>query len=183
MDTPVSRPYAAAAFRYAQETGTIDSWQTALTAMADATRAVQQILESGVFVSEAQAVDIATEAAQLCGGLDEAQQRFVALLAENDRVFVLPAIAARFEALRLEAAGIVRVRIESALPMSDTAGFDDYLEKRLGRKVQSLYEENSALIGGVRVYVNDDVIDASIRGRLDRMAETLTKQAAASSPS
>lgn len=175
----IARPYAAAAFQHARAQDAIDDWQRALGQMAQAIGAVEEIAAAGALVSGEQAAEIALAAAAAGGGADEPQKRFVALLAENDRVFALPAIAARFDALRMEDANIVAAAVESALPIDDKAGFAAHLEKRLGKKVQATYRENPDLLGGARVYVNDDVIDASIRGRLERLAATLSGNAAA----
>ena len=177
----VARPYAAAVFQHARTKQTVDSWQRVLLQMGQAITAVRSLVADGVLVSGAQASDIALAAAEAGGGVDGEHERFLQLLLENDRVFVLPEIASRFDVLRMEAAGIVAVRVESAMPIKDKKGFNQHLEKRLGKTVEAMYEENSELLGGVRVYVDDDVIDASIRGRLDKLAATLTSGAAKSS--
>lgn len=169
----IARPYAAAAFSYAREQGTVDAWHQALVAMAQAVTALGELAAGGALVSGAQATEVALAAADACGGADASLQRFVDLLQENDRVFALPAIAARFAQLHRDEAGIVAVRVESALPLEDTAAFDQLLQQRLGKQVQTTYVENAELLGGVRVYVADDVIDASIRGRLERLAAAL----------
>ena len=169
----IARPYAAAAFAYASEQKAVDAWRQALSAMAQALDAVEKVAAAGALVTGAQAAEIALAAADAAGGADPSLHRFLQLLEENDRVFSLPQIFTRFEELRMEAEGVVAVRVESAMPIDDTAAFDKHLEERFGRKVQSTYAENPELLGGVRVYVADDVIDVSIRGRLERLAGAL----------
>lgn len=178
----IARPYAAATFAYAQENKAVSAWQQSLSAMAQSLSAVEEVVAGGALVTSEQAADIAIAAADAAGGADPAQQRFLQLLAENDRVFSLPAIFARFEHLRMEAEGVVAVHVESAMPMENTGDFDKHLKQRLGKEVQSSYAENPELLGGVRVYVADDVIDASIRGRLERLAETLAAGAVKTHP-
>ena len=176
--TAVARPYAAAAFAHAQQNDAIVLWQQALACLAQAAQALNQAVAGGSLISSAEAAAVVLEVAEAAGGLTEEQKRFVGLLAENDRIFALPSVSSRFDELRREAAGVVLVRVESALPIDDREGFNRYLETRLGKKSEVTYEENSELLGGVRIYVNDDVIDASIRGRLERLAATLTAGAA-----
>ncbi len=170
----IARPYAAAAFAYAQEKNAIENWQQAIANMAQAVAAVRQLVAEGALITETQAAEIAQSAAESGGGASDEQKRFISLLLENGRVFALPEIAERFNVLGMEHAGVIPVRVESAMPIKDKAGFDQHLAQRFDKKVQTTYEENSELLGGVRVYVNDDVIDASIRGRLDRLTRVLT---------
>ena len=48
------------------------------------------------------------------------------------------------------------------------------LEKRFGRKLQAKVEVDPELIGGVRVVVGDEVLDTSVKARLERMKVALT---------
>lgn len=177
----VARPYAAAAFAHARADGGVERWLGVLTAMAAAMAALAVRAAGGALVSAAQAAAVALAAADAVGGADAAVHRFVMVMAENDRMLAMPAVLARFDAMRREEAGIVAVRVVSALPIADREGFDRFLAARVGKTVESTYEEDAELLGGVRVYVGDYVIDASIRGRMDRLAETLTRGASAAS--
>ena len=173
MDTAaVARPYAAAAFAVAYERDAIDAWFEALGRLAKVMQALMAVMHGGKLLSSDEQTDILLEAAEC----DDEQKRFVAVLAENSRLSALPAISAKFEALRLAHANILRVRVESAIAIDNKKvrqAFDAFLTARFGKTVETTYEENPALIGGVRVYANDNVLDASIRGRLDKLAETL----------
>lgn len=167
MSAAVARPYAAAAFAYARGQGAVAAWESALDNLAAAAGAV--------FAASRKLVSDRALAAALGDvvALDAAQWRFLTTVAENGRVAALPHIAERFRALRLDDEGVVPVRVESAQPISDRAAFDQFLARWVGARVQSTYVENPALIGGARVYARDDVLDASVLGRLKNLASSL----------
>ena len=168
----VARPYAAAAFALAQEANAVENWQGALARAAQMARALRAVLASGKFVDEARQCEAILAAIPEAS---EAQQRFVRLLAENGRLPALPEIVKRFDVLRLASANILRVRVESAQPFTnkEKKAFDEFLSRRFGQTVESEYTLKKTLIGGVRVYARDDVLDASIRGRIERLRAAL----------
>ena len=169
----VARPYAAAAFAVAKQHDAIDGWQNVLTQLAQTMTALAKIMTGGKLLSSEQQAAILLEVV----ACDDEQKWFVGVLTENARLSALSAVAAKFDALRLKHANILRVRVESAIAIDDKnaqTAFDSFLTNRFSKTVESAYQENPSLIGGVRVYANDDVLDASIRGRLDRLAEQLT---------
>lgn len=106
---------------------------------------------------------------------DEAFANFLRIVAAAGRMEILGAIARRYAELHAHSAGVLNVRVETAHPMELAARseFDRALVKWSGKKVRALYSENPELLGGVRVYVRDNVLDASIRGRIDRLAAAI----------
>ena len=109
------------------------------------------------------------------GSLSAEQRNFVRVLAENERLDVLPEIADRFEALRNEFEGVVDARISSAFPLSD-AQLDEIvgaLQAKYGRTVKASVNVDADLIGGVSIRVGDEVMDASVRGKLAQLAGVL----------
>jgi F-type H+-transporting ATPase subunit delta len=103
------------------------------------------------------------------------QKSFVQLLAENDRLSVLPEIHNLFADLKNQVDGVKDALIASAFPLSDAhlASLRDDLQRRFGCKIETTVEILPELIGGVRISVGDQVIDASIRGKLAQMASAL----------
>lgn len=172
----VVRPYAAAAFSFAfarnaltRERDVMGEWSASLALMAAAVAGiVAQTDGRGLLGDE----ELAAAVKELTGEADEARVNFVDILAENRRLRLLPDIAAMFEELRRDSAGIVDVRVECAqMPDDDTrAQLEKIMAQWTGAKVRARFEENPELLGGVRAYARDDVLDASIRGRLNQMA-------------
>ena len=91
---------------------------------------------------------------------------FVRVLVEADRVALLPQIAELFEALKNDADGVAKARIDSAFPLTDAqvAELKAALEKRFGKKIEATVNVDPELVGGARITVGDTVIDASVAG-------------------
>ena len=104
-------------------------------------------------------------------------QNLIKLLAHNRRLSVLPEIRDLFEQLKLENDGMLEARISSAFPLDESqrSGVVDLLSSRFKRKINATVTVDPELIGGIKVEVGDKVWDASVRGRLQTMAVTLTK--------
>ena len=95
---------------------------------------------------------------------------------DNGRLAALPEIAAQFQALVNASTGVSDATIQSAFAIDDAQLGDVVaaLEKRFGRKLNARVEITPELIGGVRVVVGDEVLDTSVRARLEQMKAALT---------
>ena len=109
------------------------------------------------------------------GQLDQQQLNFVQVLAENERLAVLPEIAQHFEVLRSGFENVVDARVTSAFPLSEAQVADivSTLQAKYGRAVKVTVSVDADLIGGVSVQVGDEVMDASVRGKLAQLAGVL----------
>jgi F-type H+-transporting ATPase subunit delta len=97
------------------------------------------------------------------------------LLAQNQRLLLAGEIAELFEQLRNDHEGLIEARITSAFPI-DTAQVDSIVQTladRFGRKIKASVAVDPELIGGVSIRMGDEVIDASVRGKLAQMASAL----------
>ncbi|AXK39218.1 F0F1 ATP synthase subunit delta [Crenobacter cavernae] len=172
--TTVARPYAEAVFSLASEAQRLDPWSEALRWLA----AMVQNPEVAEYVTnpkhtaqevEALMLDVLGERAT-----DEVKN-LIGALSENSRLTLLPEIANQFELFKAQTEGIVDATVESAFPMTEEQKSElaQTLSKKYGKTVRLDVHENADLIGGVRVLVGDDVIDASVRGKLHAMAASL----------
>jgi F-type H+-transporting ATPase subunit delta len=102
-------------------------------------------------------------------------RRLVALLAERGRLDLLPAVAAEYGELLKRHRGIVTAIVTSAAPL--TRDESDALEERLRQMTRADVElrpvVDESLIGGLTVRIGDELIDASVRGRLERLRNEL----------
>jgi len=113
--------------------------------------------------------------ADAAGQLSAEQTNFVRVLAANERLDVMPEIATAFEALRNAHEGVLDAHIGSAYPLTD-AQVDDIvatLASKYGKRVKASVTVEPDLIGGVSIRIGDEVIDASVRGKLAQVASAM----------
>lgn len=170
----LARPYAEAAFQLAKGAAALPAWSQALNRLASvaASEEMRDCITDPRFSPE----QLSSLFVGVAGdSLNADQQNFVRVLVDNDRLQVLPEIAGLFEELKNGHEGIRQANVESAFAMDDAAvkNLVTELEKKFGCKVQATVSVNPDLIGGVRIAVDDEVIDASVRGKLAAMATAL----------
>ena len=170
----VARPYAKAAFQFADENGALAEWSDmlAFAAAVSTDEAVSSFLNNPKITSAQKAEAFG----DLCKDKLNAQgKNFVAMLAQNKRLAALPEIAVLFEALKSQKEQSVDVEITSAFALSDEQGkkLAAALKQKLGREVNVTTAEDKALLGGVIIRAGDMVIDGSVRGKLAKLAEKL----------
>lgn len=169
----IARPYAEAAFKLAREANALPQWSDALARLsAVASSDAAHDLIGNPRVTDAQ---VAALVADVAGSLSTEQRNFVTVLAQNERLSVLPEIAAAFEGLRNGFEGVLDARIASAYPLSEQQVADVVatLEAKYGRKVKAAVTVEPDLIGGVSIRIGDEVMDASVRGKLAQLADAL----------
>ena len=173
--TTVARPYAKAAFQFAEEKGLLAEWSTmlAFTAQVVEDPAVADILDNPKLTTEQQLETFT----QICADqLVESGKNFIALLAGNRRLSALSAISGLFEQLKAEKEQSVDVKITSAFEVTSdqVTNVASALKKRLDRQVNIESEVDQSLIGGLIIRAGDIVIDGSVRGKLAKLAETMS---------
>ena len=165
----VARPYAEALFRVAQS-GDMAAWSEVVSELSQlGANADVQDFASNPNVTHAQLAD--TIAALVKSPLTGEAKNFIAMLIENRRMTLLPEIGVQFMVLKNAQEGAADAHIQSAFEMSQAqvAELLTSLEKKFGRKLNPLVTVDPALIGGVRVVVGDEVLDTSVRARLQQM--------------
>lgn len=177
--TTIARPYAKAAFGHAREAqakqpDALVQWQRMLTLAAAvvAEPKMARLLARPQLTAAKQAEAIIA----VCGDeLDAAFGNFVRQLCSNHRVFVLTAIRDQFNQMVAELQKLGDVTVVSAFPMNDaeTTKLAAALKRRFAQDVHVSIEVDPALMGGIVVRFGDLVIDASVRGRLNKLATTL----------
>lgn len=171
----LARPYARAAFEYAGEHGLRDRWfeQLNLGAAVAAEPVVGAMLANPAMTAAEQAEQFIS----LCAAdTDEPFRNFLRVLAGNRRLPLLPEILRQYAQLKADSERAVDVQLVSAfaLPEDVRDRIASALGKRLAREVHLSTEIDSSLIGGVLIRAGDTVIDGSVRGRLNKLAEALT---------
>jgi F-type H+-transporting ATPase subunit delta len=170
----VARPYAEAAFKLADEAGTLARWSEMLAALA-AVAADARVRQAAADPRLSDAQRAGLFIAILGGRLTGEAENFVRVLAQNDRLGLLPEIRERFEVLKSEREGVVEASVQSAFELT-SAQLKDLvarLEKKTGRKVRPHVSVDRELIGGVKIVLGDKVIDGSARAQLAALETAL----------
>jgi len=169
----LARPYAEAAFQLARASSALGPWQQALDRMA-AVAADAQMLEC-IANPRLLSSQVSQLFLDVAGSLSAEQQNFVRLLVDNERLQVLPEIRELYVELKNGQEGVQEADIASAFPLDDATlkNLVAELEARFKCRIQAAVRIAPELIGGVRIAVGDQVIDASVRGKLAAMATAL----------
>lgn len=172
--TSAARRYAEAVFEVARRDGTLEAWLTDLR-IAAATVAHPQVART----VDNPAVPLAARRdvlrALLADRISRPALNLIVLLAHRGRIAALPAIVREYSGLVDRERGVVAATVTSALPL-DAAELDAItarLRVLTGSDVEVVTTVDAALIGGVTVRVGDRLIDASVRGRLERLRDRL----------
>ena len=170
----IARPYAQGVFRLACESGKLDRWSARLDRLvAIASDAQMSEIIGNPKLSSGQVADLFLS---LSGESNDSELTgFVHLLADNERFAVLPEIRTLFEEFKSAEEGVREALITSAYPIDapQLAALTTELEAHFGGRLQPRVEVDAALIGGIRIAVGDEILDASVRGKLDAMAALL----------
>ena len=108
--------------------------------------------------------------------LSPAIKNFIGLITVNHRIAALPEISKQFDEIKNSLEGSAEVLITSAFPMGedDVKNLISSISKRFGNKsLKPTVTIDPDLIGGVRVQVGDEVLDTSVKSRLDAMRAAL----------
>jgi F-type H+-transporting ATPase subunit delta len=170
----IARPYARAAFEHAVAAQQLAAWGD-LLAKASVVIADERVapLVGNPHVKRAQLVDFVLDLAGAAG--NERARNFMQLLADNNRLAVLPEIATQYAVLRAEVENTVEVTVTSALPLdaAQSEKLTQALTRRLRRTVRLHAEVDASLIGGAIVLAGVFVVDGSLRGRIERLGNTM----------
>ena len=175
----IARPYAEALFKActsstsgADLSGTV-AWVEEVAAIA-ANPQLRQLADNPK-VTDDQVFDVI--AGVVRSPLSDAARNFLRVVIDNGRVDALPEVAAQFRALVNQRNGSSDAVVYSAFPLNSDAlaGLDAALEKRFGRKLSvASVQLDESLIGGIRVVVGDEVLDTSVKARLEQMKAALS---------
>lgn len=175
----IARPYARALFKEASDNGLLQEWLQIVTVLAEVAKNPQVLsLLGNPRVKTEQLVDIFLATIQQSAHASKLQtsaRNFVTLLAEAKRLALLPDILTLYQALLAERENITQVEVISAQEIGN--GLRDKiqsnLEKKFASKVLIEYHIDESLIGGAIIRTGNQVIDGSIRYKLNRLAESL----------
>jgi F-type H+-transporting ATPase subunit delta len=112
---------------------------------------------------------------ELLGDADELVRNFLRLLSEKGRVGEIDEIGREFERLCAEAEGVLNVELTTAVELSDedADAIVKQIEGASGRTVEARRNVDPELVGGIVLQIGSMRLDASVRGRLERLRQEL----------
>ncbi len=172
----IARPYANAVFELAKRENTLDQWSRMLGVLGATTEneTVALLLDSPDLPSNAKAFRLA----EVCGDeLDDRGKKFLQALAEHDRLTLVPEVRDQFEILRAEEQKSLDVEVISAFDLTEaqSENLKAALNRKFEKDISIETRVDASLIGGAIVRAGDMVIDGSLRGKLNKLADTLTQ--------
>lgn len=171
--TTIARPYAKAAFDFAVEKDALAQWAEMLTFAGAVVNndTMKDILDSGFAAHKLTEIFIS-----VCGEqLDEFGHNLIKVMAENGRLNALPAVCGEFMLMKHEHDKTIEAMVISAIALDEHQldAISAKLEQRFSRKVMLTCSVDETLIAGVVIRAGDLVIDNSVRGKLNRLSDTL----------
>ena len=170
----VARPYAKAAFEVACEHGRVSEWADMLNILASVT--TQPKFKTTLRNPASSAEEKVSALAEVCVEVTTQQGKaFLLSLADNKRLTLLPAICELFQQFKLDFEKAVDVKFTSAFELSEAQvqALAASLAKKFDRTINCTNETDASLIGGVVIRISDLIIDASVRGKLAKLAEAI----------
>lgn len=175
----IAEVYARSLFEVAKESGKLDTVREQLGQVADAvddSRDLQTFFFSPYFSSDEKKEGLT----KVLEGADETVANFLGLLVEKHRMPAVFRIRQRFEALWQEENKVLPVQITSAVALDESTvrNIGDRIGERTGRKIELSSEVDPDILGGLVLQVGNNVLDASIRNRLENLRKQVARGAA-----
>jgi F-type H+-transporting ATPase subunit delta len=169
-----SRPYGEAAFKLAVEDNNVENWSTKLDSLSTIVSDSQTIA-----VLSDPKIDNTVALKFLSNFLDDTDNKnflsFMSLLIETKRIIYMQEISEIFESLKFKHNNVRVVEVESAHEVSSDQldSLISLLKNKYQSEVKVKVSVNKALMAGLKIKSNNEVIDLTIKNRLDQMEQQL----------
>lgn len=176
IQASLSGRYALALFELARDGGSLDTVAESLAALKRAlaeSAEFKALISSPVVGRDAAGKAVAAVAGQI--GIDPLTTKFLGVLAENRRLSQLPAVIRAYATLLSNHRGEVRAEVVSAHPLdaAQIGALQQNLRTRVGRDVALETKVDPAILGGLVVKIGSQMIDSSIRTKLNTLAHAM----------
>ncbi|MAR77594.1 MAG: hypothetical protein CMD43_01475 [Gammaproteobacteria bacterium] len=168
-----SRPYAEAAFKISSDENMIDAWLSNLNILGlvinDAE--VKAILSSPKIDNSDKIKFIVS----FCDSKSKLFEKFIEVLLQSKKIYNLDSISHLFNEMVLEQGGVSVVQIETPFELSSQQKTEltKTLQKQFNQKIKIQEIINKNLLAGIKISTNNEVIDHSIKRRIDSMRESI----------
>ena len=168
-----SRPYAEAAYKIASESKSLPMWNDNLMTLSGiiVDMEVKAIIASPKIDSDQTLNFLVSFLPQK----DESFSNFLSIMIANKKVYFLDEVYKLFNDMVLEDKNTMIAEVETAYALSDTQKSDivNSLSKKYDKKIQIHEVINERLLAGIKISVNNEVTDYSVRNKLNLMKEQI----------
>ena len=173
----LARPYAEAVFEIAKEENSFDNWSENLdflTAVIKDPMMAQVIMNPRMTKTDLESIMLSICEDKIS---TDTGKNLVRMLVENNRLSVISQLAEQYEQLKAEHLGYVTVDLISTyvVKSNQRQKIEAVLKKRLGKAININTSIDRDLVGGWLIRIGDQVIDLSIKGRLQQLATELRR--------
>ena len=171
----IAYPYANALYDVAKTKNTVTDYLVILDRLSKLSQTVEfKSILCNPKITQTQILDVLNVYLLVS---DNDLENFIKVLMHNKRLTYLPEISSLFEKMYQDDKKIAKAVIESAFTISEVEKnqLEYILSKKFDKKILASIKINSALIGGIKIIIDDVVIDASVRGSLDKIATQLMR--------
>ena len=168
-----SRPYAEAAFKISSDENMIDAWLNNLNILGHVINdaEVKAILSSPKIDNS----DKIKFIVRFCDSKSKLFEKFIEVLLQSKKIYNLDSISYLFNEMVLDQGGVSVVQIETPFELSSQQKTDltKTLQKQFNQKIKIQEIINKNLLAGIKISTNNEVIDHSIKRRIDSMRESI----------
>ncbi|MCK5719884.1 MAG: F0F1 ATP synthase subunit delta [Thiomargarita sp.] len=172
----LARPYAGAVFDLAKTTNSLDTWSNNLKFLEIVVQDDQ--INNIIHNPKIDKNTISNLLLDICSEqLDQVGINLLKVLLENKRLAVIPQLVAQYELLKAHNQGFLKVEIAASYPVEQAQQetIKTILQKRLGKTIDINITLDESLLAGCLIHAGDDVIDLSVKGRLQQLATELRR--------
>jgi F-type H+-transporting ATPase subunit delta len=169
-----SRPYAEAAYKIAVETNELDIWSDNLAIMSHVISSgdVKGIIASPKIDSE-KTLDFLNS---FLPHENQMFSKFITIMIENKKVYFLDEVYRLYREMILDQDNTTIAEVETAYPLTDDqkSALIQKLENQYNKKIKIDEIVNEYLLAGIKISINNEVTDYSVRCKLNSMKEQIT---------
>ena len=169
----IARPYAKAAFDFSVENEKLSQWSEMFALLSQVLSNEEYIELSRVLATSEQQVE---SLISICGEhLDLHAHNLLRIMAQGNRLNVLPNVCDEFFLLKQKYDQCIDIEVTSAFDLTpeQKESLSQKLKRRFNQQMNLSYAIDKSLLGGIVIRTGDLMIDDSVRGRLERMNDTL----------
>ena len=170
----ISRPYAEAAYKIASEANNLDGWSQNLSSLSNV------IIDGNVKAIIASPKISSDKTLNFLNSFltakDPLFSNFINIMLDNKKIYYIDEVYRLFREMILDEENTTIVEVETAFPLTDEQKIKlgNMLEQKHIKKVEIKETVNQKLLAGIKISIDNEVTDFSVKHKLGLMKEQIT---------